>query len=160
MQGHPEIINCLKELLRGELTARDQYFLHSRQYEDLGYQRLYDRMNHEMEEETQHADDILRRILFLGGKPDMRPLAFTPGETVEEMLRRDLELEYEVQKNLKNAMALCEELGDYNTRDILLAQLKDTEEDHAYWLEQQLYLIGQMGLPNYLQAQIGNSTPE
>lgn len=155
MQGHPEIIDALRELLRGELTARDQYFLHSRQYEDLGYQRLYDRINHEMEEEGQHADDILRRILFLGGKPDMRPLEFTPGETVEEMLRRDLELEYQVQENLKAAMALCERLGDYVTRDILLAQLKDTEEDHAYWLEQQLNLIKHMGLPNYLQAQVG-----
>lgn len=156
MQGHPEIVECLKELLRGELAARDQYFIHSRQYEDLGLMRLYARMDHEMEEETQHADDILRRILFLQGKPDMRPYEFTPGETVEEMLRKDLETEYRVQANLKAAMALCEEHRDYTTRDILLKQLRDTEEDHAYWLEKQLGLIEKVGLQNYLQAQMGS----
>lgn len=156
MQGHPQIIECLKELLRGELAARDQYFVHSRQYEDQGYLHLYERMNHEMEEETEHADAILRRILFLEGKPDMRPHEFTPGQTVEEMLRKDLDTEYSVRDNLKAAMALCEELNDYTTRDILLAQLRDTEEDHAYWLEKQLSLIEKVGLQNYLQAQMGS----
>ncbi|NYT84158.1 bacterioferritin [Pollutimonas harenae] len=154
MQGHPEVIECLKELLRGELAARDQYFVHSRQYEDHGYMRLYERMNHEMEEETQHADVILRRILFLGGKPDMRPHEFTQGETVLEMLRKDLATEYEVRENLQTAMALCEELRDYSSRDMLQAQLNDTEEDHTYWLEKQLRLIEQVGLQNYKQAQI------
>lgn len=155
MQGHPKVIECLVELLRGELSARDQYFIHSRQYEDLGLMRLYERMNHEMEEETQHADDILRRILFLQGRPDMRPHEFTPGEDVVDMLRKDLETEYGVQRNLKAAMALCEELADYTTRDILLRQLRDTEEDHTYWLEKQLGLIEKVGLENYLQAQMG-----
>lgn len=159
MQGQPKIIECLVELLRGELAARDQYFIHSRQYEDLGLMRLYERMNHEMEEETQHADDILRRILFLQGLPDMRPHEFTPGEGVEDMLRKDLETEYRVQRNLKAAMALCEEERDYTTRDILLRQLRDTEEDHTYWLEKQLGLIEKMGLQNYLQAQMGESEP-
>ena len=88
MQGHPEVIDCLKDLLRGELAARDQYFIHSRQYEDQGLTRLYERMGHEMEEETQHADAILRRILMLGGRPDMRPHDFTPGESAQEMLRK------------------------------------------------------------------------
>ncbi len=156
MQGHPQVIDCLKELLRGELAARDQYFAHSRQYEDQGLLRLYERMNHEMEEETQHADAILRRILFLGGKPDMRPHEFTPGDSVEDMLRKDLETEYSVRDNLKAAMALCEELGDSNTRELLLAQLRDTEEDHTYWLEKQLGLIEKVGLQNYLQAQMGS----
>jgi len=155
MQGHPKVIECLKELLRGELAARDQYFAHSRQYEDQGFLRLYERMNHEMEEETQHADVILRRILFLGGKPDMRPDEFTPGDTVEEMLRKDLATEYAVRDNLKAAMALCEELADYQTRDLLLAQLRDTEEDHTYWLEKQLSLIEKVGLQNYLQSKMG-----
>lgn len=154
MQGHPKVIECLNALLRGELAARDQYFVHSRQYEDQGLMRLYERINHEMEEETQHADVILRRVLFLGGKPDMRPLPFEPGETVEEMLRKDLATEYTVRDNLKAAMALCEELGDYNSRDLLLAQLRDTEEDHTYWLEKQLGLIEKIGLQNYLQAQM------
>ena len=157
MQGHPEVIDCLKELLRGELAARDQYFIHSRQYEDQGFMRLFARIAHEMEEETLHADVILRRILFLGGKPDMRAHPFEAGNTVEEMLRRDMEVEYAVRDNLRAAMHLCERHSDYQSRDLLLAQLKDTEEDHAYWLEKQLGLIEKIGLPNYLQAQIGTA---
>ena len=157
MQGHTAVIDCLKELLRGELAARDQYFIHSRQYEDQGFVRLYERLNHEMQEETEHADAILRRILMLEGKPDMRPHAFTPGESVQEMLRKDLDTEYTVQARLKAAMALCESHRDYVSRDILLVQLRDTEEDHAYWLEKQIGLIDMMGLQNYLQAQMGSS---
>src|SRR3546814_3678718 len=108
-------------------------------------------MNHEMEEETQHADVILRRILFLGGKPDMRPHKFTPGETVEEMLRKDLATEYQVRENLHAAMALCEELREYNSRDLLQAQLIDTEEDHTSSLEKPLRPIEQDGLQTYNQ---------
>lgn len=78
MKGHPEVVDYLKQLLRGELAARDQYFLHSRRYEDQGLMALYERINHEMEEETEHADALLRRILFLEGDPDMRPAEFTP----------------------------------------------------------------------------------
>ncbi|MPM53052.1 Bacterioferritin [bioreactor metagenome] len=115
--------------------------------------RLYERIGHEMEEETAHADAILRRLLMLEAKPDMRPHAFEPGETVVEMLKKDLATEYSVQANLKAAMALCEEKKDYVSRDILLAQLRDTEEDHAYWLEKQLGLIDLIGLQNYLQTQ-------
>ena len=154
MQGNQEVINCLIELLRGELGARDQYFLHSRLYEDMGYTKLYERINHEMEEETQHADAILKRILFLEGKPDMSPAVIHPGFTVPDMLAADLRLEYEVLDNLANAIALCEKHGDYPTREMLEIQLQDTEEDHAYWLEQQLRLIKLVGLPNYLQSQI------
>ena len=154
MKGSSKVVECLVELLRGELAARDQYFLHSRKYEDLGLNKLYERINHEMEEETQHADDILRRILFLEGTPDMRPLPLNPGADVPAMLRSDLELEYKVQKDLANAIALCEQEQDYVSRDMLLAQQKDTEEDHMYWLEKQLGLIERIGLPNYLQSQI------
>ena len=157
MQGHPAVIDCLNNLLRGELAARDQYFIHSRQYEDQGLTRLYERMGHEMEEETQHADAILRRLLMLGGKPDMRPLPFTPGETVQEMLRLDLQTEYGVRQHLQDAIALCEHHADYVSRDLLLAQLRDTEEDHAYWLEKQLGLIEKVGLQNYLQTQAGGT---
>ena len=154
MQGHPEVVEYLKDLLRGELAARDQYFAHSRNYEDQGFTKLYTRLNHEMEEETQHADALMRRILMLGGRPDMSPKAFTPGLTVPEMLRKDLDTEYEVRAGLRNGMALCEQHSDYVSRDILLAQLRDTEEDHAYWLEKQLGLIEKVGLPNYLQSQL------
>ena len=153
MKGNQEVVDCLISLLRGELGARDQYFLHSRLYDDMGYSKLFERINHEMEEETQHADAILKRLPFLEGKPDMRPSPITPGSTVQEMLESDLKLEYEVRENLANAIALCERVGDYQTREILEVQLADTEEDHAYWLEQQLGMIDRIGLQNYLQTQ-------
>jgi len=149
MKGHPDVIACLKELLRGELAARDQYFIHSRRYEDQGLFALYERLNHEMQEETEHADALLRRILFLGGDPDMRPHGFEPGVTVEEMLQKDLDTEYSVRNNLAAGMKLCEQHQDYVSRDMLLVQLKDTEEDHAWWLEQQLGLIKRIGLALY-----------
>lgn len=154
MKGHPEVVDYLVFLLRGELAARDQYFAHSRRYEDLGLKALYERMHHEMEEETQHADALLRRILFLEGTPDMRPDPIEPGSEVEDMLQRDLDTEYAVRANLAKGVALCEGHGDYVTRDILSAQLKDTEQDHTHWLEQQLRLIRMLGLPLYLQSQL------
>jgi bacterioferritin len=159
MKGHPEVIDYLNSLLRGELAARDQYFLHSRRYDDLGLRALYERINHEMEEETQHADALLKRILFLEGTPDMRPDAFEPGATVEEMLRKDLDLEYQVRANLAKGVALCERHGDYVSREVLVAQLADTEEDHTYWLEQQLRLIEMVGLQNYQQSRMGEGSP-
>jgi bacterioferritin len=153
MQGQPQVVEYLIELLRGELAARDQYFLHSRMYADWGFSRLYERIDHEMREETEHADALLRRILFLEGTPDMTPEAIHPGHTVPEMLRNDLTLEYKVRAALATGIELCERLGDYETREILEVQLHDTEEDHAYWLEQQLGLIDRIGLQNYLQSQ-------
>ncbi|WP_312290035.1 bacterioferritin [Stutzerimonas nitrititolerans] len=153
MQGQPQVIEYLKELLRGELAARDQYFLHSRMYADWGFAKLYERINHEMEEETQHADALLQRILFLEGAPNMTPDALDIGHTVPEMLRNDLALEYKVRAALAKGIDLAEQHGDYVTRDILALQLHDTEEDHAYWLEQQLGLIDRIGLQNYLQSQ-------
>jgi bacterioferritin len=155
MQGQPQVIEYLKELLRGELAARDQYFLHSRMYADWGFSKLYERINHEMEEETQHADALLQRILFLEGTPDMTPEPINPGHTVPEMLRSDLALEYKVRAALTKGIALTEQHNDYPTRDILALQLIDTEEDHAYWLEQQLGMIDRIGLQNYLQSQAG-----
>ncbi|OLU14330.1 bacterioferritin [Pseudomonas sp. PA1(2017)] len=154
MKGHIEVIDYLKTLLKGELAARDQYFIHSRQYEDWGFSKLYERINHEMEEETQHADALLKRILFLEGVPDMVPDAFTFGQTVPDALKLDLALEYQVRAALSKGIELCERHQDYQTRDILLLQLKDTEEDHAYWLEIQLQLIDKLGLEKYLQSQM------
>jgi bacterioferritin len=92
---------------------------------------------------------------MLGGKPNMTVDPINIGSTVPEMLKLDLELEYKVQQHLKQGIALCEQEHDYVTRDILVAQLEDTEEDHAHWLEQQLRLIDMVGLPNYLQSQMG-----
>ncbi|WXL26512.1 bacterioferritin [Ectopseudomonas mendocina] len=154
MKGHTEVIEYLKVLLKGELAARDQYFIHSRLYEDWGFTKLYERINHEMEEETQHADAILKRILFLEGAPDMVPDSFTYGQSVPEMLKLDLQLEYHVRDALRKGIALCEQHQDFQSRDMLLLQLKDTEEDHAYWLEIQLDLINKVGLENYLQNQM------
>ena len=158
MKGNTAVIDCLKALLRGELAARDQYFIHSRRYEDQGLMALYERLNHEMEEETQHADALLRRILFLGGNPDMTPVAFEPGMDVVSMLEKDLETEYQVRNNLAAGMKLCEEQGDYVSRDILLAQLKDTEQDHAWWLEQQLSLIKRIGLELYQASKLAGGS--
>ena len=153
MQGQPVVVDCLIELLKGELSARDQYFIHSRRYAHFGLMGLYRRIDHEMQEETQHADVLLRRILFLGGEPQMTPTPFTAGKDVEAMLAKDLATEYEVRGRLQAAMALCEQHRDYVSRDLLLPQLRDTEEDHAHWLEQQIGLIRLMGLENYQQTQ-------
>ena len=155
MQGKAIIIAELNKLLAGELTAIDQYFIHSRMYQDWGYNKLFERISHESDEEKQHAAWIIERILFLEGTPEMtlrEPL--NVGKTVPDMLKNDLQLEYNVVKNLKAAIKLCELEQDYQTREMLEKQLDDTEVDHAYWLEKQLRLIDQIGLQNYLQAQI------
>ncbi|SFK02651.1 bacterioferritin [Methylophaga sulfidovorans] len=153
MKGSPKVIELLNTLLAGELTAMDQYFIHSRMYEDWGLTRLYNRIAHEMQDETEHADQMIKRILFLEGMPDLthrEPL--NVGHTVKDMLQNDLDLEYTVVKNLRDGIALCEAEKDFETRKMLKQQLEDTELDHTHWLEQQLGLIEKMGLENYLQA--------
>ena len=153
MQGNQKVIDVLNDLLAGELTAMDQYFVHSRIYEDWGLDKLFERISHEMEDETGHADLMIKRILFLQGTPNLaKREPINVGKDVEEMLKNDLALEYSVVKNLKDAIAICETEQDYETRAMLVKQLEDTEEDHTYWLEKQLGLIGRIGLPNYLQA--------
>ena len=153
MQGNQKVIDVLNDLLAGELTAMDQYFVHSRMYEDWGLDKLFERISHEMEDETGHADLMIKRILFLQGTPNLaKREPINVGKDVEEMLKNDLALEYSVVKNLKDAIAICETEQDYETRAMLVKQLEDTEEDHTYWLEKQLGLIGRIGLPNYLQA--------
>lgn len=159
MIGSPKVIDYLNFLLGGELAARDQYFIHSEMYAEWHYGKLYERIHHEMEDETRHAQDIIRRLLMLSGTPKMTVNEIRIGSTVPEMLQFDLDLEYQVQKHLKEGIALCEEERDYVTREILVRQLKDTEEDHAHWLEQQLRLIDMVGLPNYLQSQIAEVPP-
>lgn len=122
-------------------------------YSEWGYSKLFERLNHEMAEETQHAEDLIRRVLMLEGTPNMRPEPLNVGKDVPSMLKADLDVEYSVRDNLKKGIKLCEEEGDYVSREILVAQLVDTEEDHAHWLEQQLGLIEKLGLENYLQSQ-------
>ena len=158
MKGHKKVVEQLQQLLNSELAARDQYLAHSRMYKDWGLLRLYQRINHEMQEETEHADALIQRMLFLETEPDFNQQEKARvGSNVKEMLQNDLEVEYEVSVALKEAIAVCEQEQDYETRDILLKLLDDTEMDHAYWLEQQLRLIEMMGLPNYLQSQTGEA---
>ena len=155
MKGNDQVIAHLNTLLAGELSAIDQYFIHSRMYENWGFSKLYERIAHEVQDETNHADALIKRILFLEGTPDLSkrdPLHV--GSTVEEMLKNDLALELQVVANLRKVMAFCESVQDYQTREILQAMLKDTEDDHTHWLEQQLGMIERIGLQNYLQSQI------
>ncbi|MBN4079008.1 bacterioferritin [Beggiatoa alba] len=155
MKGEQKIIDVLNQLLAGELAAMDQYFIHSRMYDDWGLSKLHERIAHEMQDETGHASTLIERILFLEGTPDMSTrCGLNIGKDVPEMLGNDLKLEYTVISDLKTAIAVCENGQDYQTRELLGVMLKDTEEDHAYWLEQQLGLIDKIGLQNYLQAQL------
>lgn len=140
-------------MIAGELAARDQYFIHAQMYADWGYDKLYAANHHEMEHETEHATVMIKRVLFLEGKPNMKPEPLAIGDDIVSMMKSDLELEYRVRDNLKRGIALCEQEHDYVTRDLLVKQLQDTEEDHAHWLEQQLRQIEDMGLQNYLQSQ-------
>lgn len=161
MKGNDRVLENLQMLLNGELAARDQYFAHSRKYKDWGLNKLYERLNHEMEEETEHADAIMERMLFLEAEPDMNAQdKANVGKDVVEMLKNDLATEYEVDANLKAVIAICEEEHDYDTREILVKQLDDTEMDHAYWLEKQLGLIEKVGLQNYIQSQMGEDHTE
>ena len=155
MKGNEKVIQQLQKLLRSELAARDQYFTHSRMYEDWGLNKLYEHINHEMEEETQHADMIIKRLLFLETTPDLSQQdGLNIGSDVPSMLKSDLNLEYRVVDDLKEAINVCELEKDFQTREILEPILADTEEDHAYWLEKQLGLIDKIGLQNYLQSQM------
>ncbi len=155
MKGNKDVINTLNGLLAFELAAMDQYFIHSRMYEDWGFTKLFERIDHEFDDEKGHASVLIERILFLEGTPNMVDRdGLHIGKDVPEMLESDLRVEYAVDKALKDAMALCEKEQDYVTRNMLQVLIDDTETDHAHWLEQQLGLIKKIGLPNYLQAQM------
>ena len=155
MQGKQAIIDALNVLLANELSAMDQYFIHSRMYLDWGLHKLYERIDHEVTDEKAHASAIIERILFLEGTPDMSKRdALQIGTDVPSMLQNDLNVEYSVGKLLKQTMALCEQEQDYVTRSMLQKLLDDTENDHAHWLEQQLRQSKLLCLPNYLHSQI------
>ncbi|MEM0909343.1 MAG: bacterioferritin [Pseudomonadota bacterium] len=154
MQGSENVINGLNALLAYELAAMDQYFIHSQMYHDWGLTKLYDRIAHEFEDEKGHATKLIERMLFLGGTPDMRTRSeIVIGKDVEEMLKSDLRVEYDVGAKLKEVIAICEKESDYVSRDMLTVLLDDTESDHAHWLEQQIGLIERLGLKNYQQSQ-------
>lgn len=155
MKAENGVIERLNQLLAGELTAMDQYFIHSQMYADWGFGKLHERVHHEMLEETEHASRLIKRILFLDGVPDLSTRTpLTVGGTVPEMLKNDLALELKVVAALREVIRHCESVSDFQTREILRAMLEDTEEDHTYWLERQLGLIDKVGLQNYLQSQM------
>ena len=156
MKGNLRIIDTMNGLLAGELAAMDQYFIHSRMYDDWGFTKLHERVAHEFDDEKGHASALIERILFLEGTPDLSKRGpINVGKDVPGMLKSDLELEYAVVAALKDAIHLCEKERDYQSREILEQMLADTEIDHAYWLEKQLGLIDKMGLENYLLSQTG-----
>ena len=155
MQGHPDVIACLNALLTRELSAIDQYVVQAYMLENWGYQKLYERIAHETDDERGHVVKLVRRILFLDGMPDVASrLPLDVGKTPKEMLESDLKLELQVANSLNEAMALCRDKGDNGTRAVLEELLNDTERDHIYWLQQQLHLIDEVGIQEYLAEKI------
>ena len=155
MQGNQKVIEQLQKLLESELSAFDQYFIHARMYGDWNLSKLEERISHEAEEEREHAQLLIDRMLFLEAKPDLsKRTPLNIGSNVPEMFKSDLDYERKVADMLRDAISICEQEQDYQTRQILLKLLADTEEDHMYWLEQQLGLIDKMGLENYIQSQM------
>ena len=149
-----EIIRALNEVLTGELTAINQYFLHAKMCEDWGYMRLYKKIYQESIEEMQHAENIISRILYLDGIPNVQRLdSINIGQTVEEQFQSDMRLEQLAIPRLNKAIELCRKHGDNGTRSLLETILND-EEEHLDWLESQLSLIEQVGLSAYLSEQI------
>ena len=154
MKGDAKVIEYLNEVLTNELTAINQYFLHSRMFKDWGLEKLAEHEYEESVDEMKHADSLIQRILFLEGLPNLQNLhRLRIGENVKEMLSSDLSLEMEALPVLKEAANHCENLGDFVSRD-LFTSILDSEEEHVDWLETQLSLIEKVGLENYMQSQM------
>ena len=154
MKGDATVIEHLNKVLKNELTAINQYFLHSRMLKDWGLHKLGDYEYTESVDEMKHADAIIERTLFLEGLPNLQDLGrLRIGEDVKEILECDLELEMDAIPDLRAAIAYCEAHKDYVSRELFDAILK-SEEEHVDWLETQLNLIEKMGLENYAQSQI------
>ena len=153
MKGDDKVIELLNEALKNELTATNQYWLHYRLLDNWGIARLAAYERAESIDEMKHADRLTERILFLEGLPNFQLLGrLRIGETVEEVLRADLDLEMEALTQLKGAIQHCEAVGDYVSRD-LFAEILGNEEEHVDTIERQFDMIANMGLQNYIQLQ-------
>mgnify|MGYP000506835899 CR=1 FL=1 len=154
MKGNETVIKHLNQVLKNELTAINQYFLHSKMFKDWGYAKLGDYEYKESIDEMKHAEKITERILFLEGLPNLQELGkLMIGEDVKEMLECDLRLEMIAIPDLREGIKLCEQVGDFATHQ-LLQEILSSEEEHVDWIETQLGLIDKTGLQNYLQSQI------
>jgi len=153
MKGDPKVIELLNEALKAELTAINQYWLHYRMLDNWGVKKLAEFERQESIDEMKHADRFSERILFLEGLPNFQALdRLRIGESVEEILKADLEAEYEAVAMYRKGVAQCEKLGDYVSRDLFAEVLRD-EEGHVDKIETQFEMIRRMGLENYIQLQ-------
>lgn len=156
MKGDAQVIAHLNKALGNELIAINQYFLHSRMYKDWGLHELGDYEYHESIDEMKHADELIKRILFLEGIPNLQDLGkLLIGENTKEMLECDLSLELKAVPDLREGIKYCESVGDYISRE-LLEDILESEEEHIDWLETQLSLIDKVGLQNYQQSMMGD----